>query len=186
MGILSNDNGFMGGWFHRTHLARHTNPFNIDLSGFTYTHVRVDNMHGNPFSEWTALGRPDSIPTGQYKMMAANQEPVILEKSKAQNQIRLIMPPSSISMVILSNGKGIPESPEIIAVHQYLGYNGEKTEFVRWRQIQKQIVSYDVFASYDGGDFIKVTPQPLFDCGFLNILPKDVRKVEYKVVAGKL
>lgn len=164
----------------------HIDLKNIDLSGFTSTLVRLDDVHGNPFTVWTASGQPYLITADEYRMIAANQEPVVIEKTTAKNQIRLVMPPSSVGMVILSKEKKKPEAPEIIGVHEYQGFNGEKTEFVRWKQIPTQVVTYDVFASYDGGEFVKINPQPLFDCGFLNTLPENVNKVKYRVVANSL
>lgn len=162
---------------------------NLGLKNFNYTHIRIDNRNGNAFTEWTALGQPDTISLDQYKMMAANMEPVILESRKMESisNLRLTMPSASISLVILSHGKKEElNAPEILFIHRYYGYNSEKADFVKWQQSTDQITTYDLFASYNGSDFIKVNPQPLFDCGFLNVLPDTVDKADYKVVVKSL
>lgn len=278
-GILGNDNGFLGNWYNRTHLARHTNPANadqfwlfkqpdltamsllslstgnrfevqgyssekematlipsktpngdivlllvnksefgnlnplkgeqknalpeqykqvskgvnmtidlknIDLNGFTSTQIRIDNLHGNAFAEWTSLGQPETISTEQYKMIAANQEPVIVGKEKANNKIKVMMPPSSICMIILTRDTATQEFPQIKSLKKYTGQNGEQLEFVQWEQVKNRMVTYDVMASYGGAEFVKINAQPLFDCGFLSVLPENSGTVKYKIVANSL
>lgn len=161
---------------------------NIGLKNFNYSRIQLDNMNGNSFTAWTALGQPDTISRDQYQMIAANMEPVIMESRKMNDlsSLKLIMSPSSVCLIVLSKDKGKPEQPKIWSVKEYAGYNGEKTNFVRWQQTAGQIVTYDLYASYDGAAFVKVNPSPLLDCGFLNLLPEGTNKVEYKVMARNL
>ncbi len=161
---------------------------NLGLNNFNYSRIQLDNMNGNSFTAWTALGHPDTISPDQYRMIAANMEPVIMESRKTDNlsKLRLIMPPSSVCLIVLSKDREEPGQPKILSVKEYAGYNGEKTNFVRWQQAPGQIAIYDLYASYNGAPFVKVNPAPLLDCGFLNLLPQGTNKVEYKVTAKNL
>lgn len=152
------------------------------------THIRLDNFHGNAFTEWVALERPVKISTEEYKMIASNQEPVIVKTDEADgiSNLELDMQPASIYMIIISGEKQKPDAPKIISTKDYSGLNNEKTKFIRWEQTAGQIATYNVYASYNEGKFEKINPQPLFDCGFLDVLSDDAKKVEYKIEAVSL
>lgn len=161
---------------------------NIRENKTNVTHIRLDNMHGNAFTEWVTLEMPYEITSEEYKMIASNQEPVIVKADQIDriSNLELVMPPASIYMIILSGEKQKPDAPKIISIKDYNGLNNEKTKFIRWEQVAGQISTYNVYASYDGKDFVKINPQPLFDCGFLDVLNKNVKNVEYKIEAVSL
>lgn len=165
---------------------------NLDFQQPVLTYVNLDYLHGNAHLAWEQLGKPDTISSSLYEAIAANMDPVIMESLEidAFGNLRLTMSPSSISMVIISEQKNMTiPNPEISGINDYKGYNGEPAKFISWKQADQGIVTYDVYASYDGKPFEKVNPYPLFDCGYLDVLPEKTMDVEYMIKAripGKL
>ncbi len=148
-------------------------------------HVRLDELHGYAHGAWRALGSPDTLPADMYRVIAAHMDPVMIDHRETEelSTLHLQLPPSSVSMVIISDGRNSTPhpTPEIISIHDYTGYNGEKKKFIRWEQVPGQIVRYHVYASYDGGDYQRVSPYPLFDLGYLDVLPDGVSEAEYRI-----
>lgn len=159
---------------------------NLGIQQPVVTYVNLDYFHGNAHLAWEQLGKPDTISASLYKNIAANMDPVIMESLKVNKlgNLRLTMPPSSISMIIISGQKNsaLP-NPEIIRMNNYKGYNGEPANFITWKQSEQGIAIYDVYASYDEKPFEKVNPYPLLDCGYLDVLPENVNGAKYRIEA---
>lgn len=159
---------------------------NVDIENPVMTYVNLNYIHGNPHNAWEQLGEPDTISAEMYKTIAANMDPVIMESLQVNDfgNLRVTMPPSSISMIIISEEKqNAPSTPEITGIKDYKGFNGETTKFIRWEQVNDGIALYNVFASYDGGPFEIVNPYPLFDCGYLDVMPDNANDVVYRIEA---
>jgi len=160
---------------------------NLTIENPHYTIIRVDNLHGNAYSEWNNLGQPDPVSLEQYSLIASNQNPVITHSSKwpADGKLSIQMPPSSVAMIVVSSDESTKTQCEIISINEYAGYNGERTNYIRWKQAEGVTV-YNVYASVNGGALSRINPQELFDCGFLYVLPKDAEKIDYVVESRKL
>ena len=150
--------------------------------------VRLDAMHGYAHGTWKRLGKPDAITTETYREIAANMDPVVVEEGLSlpgneQDALHLVLPPSSVTMLVIRDKDlqlDFPK-PEITAVTPYTGYNGEKKNFISWQQAEGAIVRYNVHASYDGADYIRVNPYPVFERGYLDVLPESVGQADYKI-----
>jgi len=162
----------------------------LDLRGLSIKdpvlrHIRLDALHGYAHGAWRALGSPDSLSADMYRVIAANMDPVLIDERKTKDltDINLQLPPSSISMIIISDAhNSTPHpTPEIMRVTDYAGFNGEKKKFIRWKQMPGPIVRYHVYASYNGGEYQRVSPYPLFDLGYLDVLPDGVSQAEYRI-----
>jgi hypothetical protein len=147
-------------------------------------HVRTDALHGYAHGTWKSIGSPDTLSAEEYRIVAANMEPVMIEEKRIeQMNFDLLLPPSSVSMIIISDNTSadvFPE-PQISRILDYNGLNGEKKKFVQWEQVKDQIVRYNVLASFDGEPFHVVNPNPLFDIGYLHVLPDGVEFVDYRI-----
>lgn len=281
-GILLNDHGFLGDWYRRTLMARHTNPENPDMfwlfkkpvltvktmlalgegrryqvDGYKSTRenvvmipsrsntgevivvlanqpdfgvihdnrnqnvdipvhqmsdhdqhgasiqlslknlgfenpelmeVRLDALHGYAHGTWSRMGKPDTITTEIYHAIAANMDPVVVKEGlsltgQAKEDLHIVLPPSSVVMLVIRDkDKNVNFSdPEITGITKYTGYNGEKKNFIRWQQTEGAIVRYNIYASYDGEDYKRVNPYPVFERGYLDVLPDGVKRAKYQV-----
>ncbi len=165
---------------------------NLTLRGLGFEqprlrHFRLDALHGYAHGAWRSTGSPDKIATDVYRLVAANMEPVLMKSHKMEpaGRLQLTLPPSSVSMIVISEGNRDADSnmkgPDILYVNEYNGYNGEIKNFIRWEQVQGAVVLYNVYASYDGGEFRRVNPQPLLDCGYLDVWPEGTETATYRV-----
>ncbi len=162
----------------------------LNLQGLNFEkpvlrHVRLDELHGYAHGAWRALGSPDSLSADMYRVIAAHMDPVMIDQRQTDeiSTLHLQLPPSSVSMVIISDAHNnvSHSTPEIRSINDYSGYNGEQKKFIRWEQMPGMIVRYHVYASYDGGEYHRVSPYPLFDLGYLDVLPDGVSEAEYRI-----
>ena len=150
--------------------------------------VQLDAMHGYAHGTWKRLGKPDTITTEIYREIAANMDPVVVEEGFSltgndQDDLHLVLPPSSVTMLVIRDKDTQLDfpAPEITTITAYAGYNGEKKNFISWQQVKGAIVRYNVYASYDGGEYTRVNPYPVFERGYLDVLPESVDKADYKI-----
>ncbi len=160
----------------------------LDLENTVFSHVRIDDIHGNPYGVWKSLGSPENPTKEEYDIMAANMEPVIIEHGVhlQGGALSLSMSPSSVSMIVLSdreNSRSEMFFPPLKNVHTYTGLHGEVKEFVSWQQVPEKIVAYNLYVSYDGGEFERLNPTPLLDLGYLHVMPEGKTHAEYRVEA---
>jgi len=150
--------------------------------------VKLDAMHGYAHGAWKRIGKPDTITTDIYRSIAANMDPVVVEEGLSmegseKENLHVILPPSSITMLIIRDRQedvNLPE-PKINAIKEYTGYNGEKKNFISWQQAEGAIVRYNVYASYNGTAYQRINPYPLFDLGYLDVLPENVDIADYRI-----
>ena len=150
--------------------------------------VRMDAMHGYAHGAWKRIGKPDTITKEIYHAIATHMDPVVVAEGLQMDMENLyvVLPPSSVTMLVIrekAQEEPVFESPKILDIKNYTGYNGERKNFVRWEQETQAIVRYNVYASYDGGEFERINPYPLFDLGYLDVLPGNVNKADYRIVA---
>lgn len=157
----------------------------LDFKAPVLRHVRLDELHGYAHGAWRALGSPDSLSADMYRVIAAHMDPVMIDQRQTEgfSTLHLQLPPSSVSMVIISDTQNSTPhpTPEIISINDYTGYHGEHKKFIRWEQVSGPIVRYHVYASYDGDEYQRVSPYPLFDLGYLDVLPEGVSEAEYRI-----
>lgn len=156
----------------------------LDFENPVMKHVRIDGLHGYAHGAWKSLGAPEKLTAEQYKMVAAHMEPVVVEERHLNDgNLNVTLPPSSLSMFIITDKSDSKEfaPPAITGILEYNGLNGENKKFIRWEQAKGQIVRYNVLASYNGKSFQIINPAPLFDLGYVDVLPEDVEAVEYRV-----
>ncbi len=165
----------------------------LGIDNPVFTHVKLDDIHGNPYAVWNSLDKPENPGREEYHVMAANMEPVILEHQKMMTgkTLSFSMAPASVSMIIISEKEDNPGSSEVILpvaedIKTYTGFNGERKEFIRWQPVNDKIVAYNIHVSYDGGEFTKLNPTPLLDAGFLHVFPEGKKNAEYRVSAFDL
>ncbi|MDG5766043.1 hypothetical protein QA596_01100 [Balneolales bacterium ANBcel1] len=160
---------------------------NTGIQNPVVSHIRIDDVHANPYQTWIEIGRPEQLDLEQYEFLTGYMEPVIMHSRRPldDNRLELVMSPASVSMIIISEGAedaAIPrKEPEIASVAAYEGFHGERKEFVRWEQATDDVVAYDVYASHDGGEYARVNPVPVLDLGFLHVVPDDVDSVSYRI-----
>lgn len=168
---------------------------NLNLHGLGFEqprmrHFRLDALHGYAHGAWKSLGSPDTITSNIYKLIAAHMEPVLMENRKTENadEVKLTLPPSSISMIVISEDNQENESnakfPDILHINKYRGYNGEVKNFIRWEQVQNSLVMYNVYASYDGSGFTRINPSPLLNNGYLDVWPEGTNTAEYRIIVS--
>ncbi|MFW5757468.1 MAG: GH39 family glycosyl hydrolase [Bacteroidota bacterium] len=157
----------------------------LDFENPVLKHVKLDGLHGYAHGAWKSLGAPDTLTRDLYKMVASHMEPVLVEDRPLEHtKLHVSLPPSSVSMFIISEKDSestVFTEPDITRITDYTGYNGEKKKFIRWEQTEGKIVRYNVLASYNGYSYQAVNPAPVFDPGFLHVLPDGVEDVEYKI-----
>ncbi len=148
--------------------------------------VQLDPLHGYAHGAWKRIGKPDTITTDLYRSIAAYMDPVVVSQglSLDMENLHFVLPPSSVTMLVIrdrDNTNTKYPSPGIVEVKQYTGYNGEQKNFIRWEQEKRGIVRYNVYASYDGAEYMRVNPYPLFDLGYLDVLPDNVNNATYQI-----
>lgn len=156
----------------------------LKVENLTLKHFRLDGLHGYAHGAWESLGAPDTLSADIYRMLAAHMEPMLIgERDLLSSVLHVVLPPSSVSMVVISPKKQKQEfpNPDITRIIDYQGFNGEKKKFVQWEQAGDQFVRYNVLASYEGKPYQVVNANPLIDLGFLDVLPEDISEVEYKI-----
>ena len=152
-----------------------------------FSHIRIDDIHANPYRAWIDIGKPEKLDRELYEFLAGHMEPVIVnwKESLENNRINLLMTPSSVSMIVISEAGDESgsnrEQPHISHVSRYEGHNGERKEFVRWEQTTEDVVAYNVYASYDGNEYTRINSTPVFDLGFLHVVPDAIDEVSYRV-----
>lgn len=158
---------------------------NLDIKSPEMMQVQLDAIHGNAHGAWKSIGKPDTITSDIYRMIAANMEPVVVNKGGDLDyeNLHLVLPPSSVTMLLIrdNNNKKVFSSPEITNVKAYKGYYGERKNFISWQQEEGVIVRYNIYASYNGGNYERINPAPVFDAGYLDIMPDKVERVKYKI-----
>lgn len=154
--------------------------------------VQLDAMHGYAHGAWKRLGKPDTITTEIYRAIATNMDPVVVEEGLSlegagKETLHVVLPPSSVTMLIIRDkDKDIDfPQPEITGITEYTGYNGEKKNFISWQQAEGAIVRYTIYASYDGAEYQKVNPYPVFERGYLDVLPETVQTAVYRIKVVK-
>ena len=155
-----------------------------------YTHVRIDEAHGNAYQAWNALGRPDTLERDAYDALIEQGTPVVVDsrvKLEAQ-RLSLAMPPSAVSLIVISEGAvsgGLP-APDVLRVTPYCGYDGSRKDFVRWQQVSDGVAAYHLLVSHDGEAYRQVTQAPVFALGYVYVWPQGVDAVTYRVEAQEL
>ncbi len=157
------------------------------------TQVRIDDIHANPYAVWRDLGSPEVLSRDAYVLLASHMEPAILEHRQPMDAgpLRIAMSPSSVSLLIIDDAaqhRPVTPHPEISSVKRYHGQNGEPTVFVRWQQATDRVVAYDIHVAHDQGGFQQVNNAPVFDLGFLYVLPEDAdpEKLRFRVRVREL
>ncbi|TVR15041.1 MAG: hypothetical protein EA401_03420 [Planctomycetota bacterium] len=164
----------------------------LDMQQPVLTHVRLDGIHANPYAVWRDLGSPEVLDRESYALLASHMEPAILQHQDALSNgpLRIAMSPASVSLLVISDAAQAPEithpNPEILSINHYHGQQGERGAFIRWQQASDAVVAYDVFAAYDDGDYEQVNSAPIFDLGFLHVLPEGVEGVRYSIRVHEL
>lgn len=148
--------------------------------------VQLDALHGYAHGAWKSIGKPDTITSAIYRTIAAHMDPVVVAEGLEMDMenLHVVLPPSSVTMLVIrekTDENLIFEEPAIREVKKYSGYNGERKNFVRWEQETQAVVRYNVYASYDGGAYERINPYPLFDLGYLDVLPESVDEARYKI-----
>ncbi len=152
-----------------------------------FSHIRIDDIHANPYRAWIDVGKPEKLDRELYELLAGHMEPVIVNRKKSleNNRLNLMMTPSSVSMIVISEAEdrsgSSRQKPRVLHASRYEGYNGERKEFVRWEQTTDDVVAYNVYASHDGNKYTRINSTPVFDLGFLHVVPDDIDEVSYRV-----
>jgi L-iduronidase len=161
---------------------------NLGIENPELMQVQLDALHGNAHGAWKDIGKPDIITTDVYRMIAANMDPVVVEEGLNLNgtnneTLHVVLPPSSVTMLVIRDKSRKQDftAPEISGITEYIGYNGEMKNFISWQEVEGAIVRYDVYASYDNGKYQKVNPYPVFERGYLDVLPDNVEKAKYQI-----
>ncbi len=148
-------------------------------------YLQLDALHGYAHGAWKNIGKPDTISSDIYRMVSANMDPVVVSQEIVIDceNINVVLPPSSVALLIIrEKGKKMDfASPEIESIKEYSGFNGERKQFISWKQAKGAIVRYNVYASYNEGEYQRVNPYPLFERGYLNVLPDNVENVKYRI-----
>jgi len=158
---------------------------NLGIENPELMQVQLDALHGNAHGAWKSIGKPDTVTSDVYRMIAANMYPVVVAEGVDLDyeNLHLILPPSSVTMLIIRDKNMEKEflAPEITDVNDYTGYYGERKSFIKWQQSEGAIVRYNVYASYDDDNYKRINPSPVFDVGYLNVVPDNVDSVKYKI-----
>ena len=160
---------------------------NIGIKNPEVMQVQLDASHGNAHGAWESLGRPDTITPQMYREIASKMDPVVVSEGVdfGGEALDLFLPPSSVTMVLIRDKqmKTGFSPPEIKKIREYQGYGGERMNFVRWHPTAGATVRYNVYASYDRRAYKQINPAPVFDTGYLDVVPDHVQSARYRIEA---
>ena len=103
--------------------------------------------------------------------------------------VRIAMPPASVSFIILSKKEGrSPAKVGGLKYEKYKSLNGENDIMLLWNPLEnKNVLTYEVFFARKGmKEFKKVNAMSIMDGAFVHTLPKGVECGRYKVRAVDL
>lgn len=159
----------------------------MGFSNPRYSRVRIDAGHANPHGRWVEMGRPERLTRETRAELVEVGEPVVLARREnlAKRELHLDMPPSSVSLIVISEGEGKadPIRPAIRKVTSYTAPGGRRQDFVRWRRETDSVVVYQLYVSINGGPYTRATRAPVFELGTVFVWPEgvEVETVEYRV-----
>ena len=162
----------------------------LEHGDYKLIHYRIDDTHGNPFANWIAAGSPELPSSALFQKMVSVQEPGLMgapadiKVSSNVVEFDIDMPSASVSMLVLARNTDIqPSPPHDLSSSEYQGLNGERMVFVKWKDnSNSNILSYELMCKTDDDTtFSKINAQYLRDKGYTHLLPKDIKRVEYRV-----